>query len=182
MTEEIQSLRKVVGKLEEAGFEYMLTGSMAMGFYSIPRMTRDSDIIVALSYKDIGKFVNVFGEDFFVDENMVRDSWKSKMIFSIFDKKSLFKIDFIIMQNENYEIMKFERKRRLTFEGFDINVISIEDLIVSKLLWTRNSESETQLNDIKNLLKYAKDRDYIMKMIAELNLKDIYNKVSLTDE
>ena len=32
-----------------------------MGFYSIPRMTRDSDIIVALSDRDIAKFVKLFG-------------------------------------------------------------------------------------------------------------------------
>ena len=160
----------------------MLTGSMAMGFYSIPRMTRDSDIIVALSYKDIGKFVNVFGEDFFVDENMVRDSWKSKMMINIFDKKSLFKIDFIIMQNENYEKMKFERKQKFRIEGFEINVISVEDLIVSKLLWERNSESETQLKDVNSLLKNATENDYLLKTIKDLDLDDMYKKISLVDE
>ncbi|MBK6506863.1 MAG: hypothetical protein IPG02_14640 [Ignavibacteria bacterium] len=182
MTEELDTLRRVVGKLEEGGFNYMLTGSMAMGFYSIPRMTRDSDIVIVLSDKDIRKFVRLFEEDFYVDEYMVRESWNSKLMFNIFDKKSLFKIDFIIMQNETYEVLKFERKRRFAFEGFEINVISIEGLIVSKLLWARNSESEKQLNDVRNLLKYMTEKDYLLKTIKDLDLDDMYKKISLADE
>lgn len=104
------------------------------------------------------------------------------MMINIFDKKSLFKIDFIIMQNENYEKMKFERKQKFRIEGFEINVISIEDLIVSKLLWERNSESETQLKDVNSLLKNATENDYLLKTIKDLDLDDMYKKISLVDE
>ena len=41
MNEEIELLKNVAAKLESAGIEYMMTGSMAMAFYSIPRMTRE---------------------------------------------------------------------------------------------------------------------------------------------
>ena len=44
MTEELESLMRVVLILEEGGFEYMLTGSMAMSFYIVPRKIRDNNI------------------------------------------------------------------------------------------------------------------------------------------
>lgn len=41
----------VVERLEAAGIEYMLTGSVAMAWYAQPRQTRDIDIVVELPPK-----------------------------------------------------------------------------------------------------------------------------------
>lgn len=43
MTEELQTLRDIVTRLEAAGIDYMLTGSVAMNSYAQPRMRRDID-------------------------------------------------------------------------------------------------------------------------------------------
>ncbi|MBK9330968.1 MAG: nucleotidyltransferase [Ignavibacteria bacterium] len=182
MTEEIESLKRVVQGLEIGGFEYMLTGSMAMSFYFTPRMTRDSDIVVILSAEDSGKFVNLFSEEYFVDEYAVRESLEKNLIFNMFDKKSFFKIDFIIKQDDEYENLKFERKNKLRIDGLEIYVISIEDLIISKLIWAMDSQSETQLNDIRNLMKNKIDLQYLNSQISNLNLKEIYNIIHRANE
>ena len=49
MLSELDVLRDVGARLEGAGMAYMLTGSMAMNYYATPRMTRDIDLVVALS-------------------------------------------------------------------------------------------------------------------------------------
>lgn len=38
MTEEPETLKLVIDKLEEGNFSYYLTGYMATSFYSVPRM------------------------------------------------------------------------------------------------------------------------------------------------
>jgi len=48
MTGELDVLRRVSQVLDEAGLDYMLTGSMALAYYATPRMTRDIDIVIAL--------------------------------------------------------------------------------------------------------------------------------------
>lgn len=48
METELDILRDVSERLESAGIEYMLTGSVAMNYYAQPRMTRDIDLVVAL--------------------------------------------------------------------------------------------------------------------------------------
>ena len=177
MTEELETLKLVIDKLEEGNFSYYLTGSMAMSFYSVPRMTRDSDIIIQLLGKDVDKFVKLFVEEFFTDENMIKDSLKSGMMFNIFHKKNFFKIDFILKTGEEYEEVKFERSNRLRINGFDVNVISIEDLIISKLFWAKDTKSEMQLNDIRTLMKLNYDDIYVSNRINKSGLKEIFQKV-----
>lgn len=178
MTEELESLERVIKKLDEGGFEYFLTGSMAMGFYSVPRMTRDSDIIIQLSGKDIEKFVNLLSENFYIDEIMVRESFDKNIMFNIFDRKTFFKIDFILKTNDEYERIKFNRRRKLKINGIEVCVISIEDLIISKLYWAKDSFSELQLKDIKELMKSKIDENYILNWVSALNLRNVYNKIN----
>ena len=45
MITELYVLKIVVGRLEAAGIPYMVTGSIAANFYTVPRMTRDIDIV-----------------------------------------------------------------------------------------------------------------------------------------
>ena len=44
MSEELEVLKTVTSRLEGAGISYMLTGSMAANFYTVPRLTRDIDM------------------------------------------------------------------------------------------------------------------------------------------
>ncbi len=46
MTEELQILRAITNRVESAGMDYMLTGSVALNCYAQPRMTRDIDLVV----------------------------------------------------------------------------------------------------------------------------------------
>ncbi|HUF93735.1 MAG TPA: hypothetical protein VMR23_15270 [Candidatus Limnocylindria bacterium] len=52
VSEEIEVLRIVTERLDAAGMPYMVTGSMALGLYAVPRMTRGIDLVVALSADD----------------------------------------------------------------------------------------------------------------------------------
>ena len=56
MSEELEVLKTVTQRLADASIPYMVTGSIAANFYTVPRMTRDIDIVVELSERDIGCF------------------------------------------------------------------------------------------------------------------------------
>ena len=43
---EQEVLKIVVARLEAAGIQYMVTGSLAANFYTTPRMTRNIDIVI----------------------------------------------------------------------------------------------------------------------------------------
>ncbi len=67
--------------------------------------------------------------------------------------------------------------KRLKVNGLEVNVISAEDLIISKLYRTKDSQSEMQLNDIRSLMKLEYDEKHVSNWITRLILKEIFLKV-----
>jgi aryl carrier-like protein len=56
--------------------------------------------------------------------------------------------------------------------GFSAWLVTAEDLIISKLIWIQDVQSEKQMDDIKNLLESGDlDIVYIVSWIEQLNLK-----------
>jgi hypothetical protein len=58
--------------------------------------------------------------------------------------------------------------------------VSAEDLILSKLEWAKDSRSEVQLNDVRNLLKYVKglNRSYLTRWAKALGVVTLYREVN----
>jgi len=71
MSEELEVLKIVTQRLKEGDIDYMVSGSIAANYYTVPRMTRDIDIVVELEQADIDRFVSLFRRDFYIDREMV---------------------------------------------------------------------------------------------------------------
>jgi hypothetical protein len=67
MDEQLEFVKQIVSRLDSAGLRYMMTGSMAMAVYAVPRMTRDIDIVVEYRPEDAGKLAALFEPDCYVD-------------------------------------------------------------------------------------------------------------------
>ena len=179
MSVEVDILKTVCQKLEQANIPYMLTGSLAANFYAVPRMTRDIDIVIQIMKKDAQKMHQTFQEDFYVSENAIIEAVEYQTAFNIIHNHSIVKIDFIIRKNEVYRSTEFQRKQRILVDGTPIWIVSPEDLIISKLFWAKDSHSEMQLKDINNILLNVKkiDKVYILKWVETLDLSLIFEKV-----
>ena len=171
MLNELNILKKVIKKLNKNKIPYMITGSVAMSYYSQPRMTRDIDIVIEIS--DIEKFYNLFKDDYYIDIEMIKKSISDESMFNIIHSTEIIKIDFIIRKNSEYRKTEFERKKQIKFGKDFVFIVSIEDLIISKLIWSRDSHSQIQLNDVKNLLKEEVDLEYIKEWLKKMQIYDI---------
>jgi hypothetical protein len=78
MTEELEVLLDVARRLDEIKIAYMITGSMTTNFYTVPRMTRDIDIVVELSAADIDRFIPLFEKDHYLEPETVEDAVRTK--------------------------------------------------------------------------------------------------------
>ncbi|MBN1379477.1 MAG: hypothetical protein JXA04_09605 [Gammaproteobacteria bacterium] len=167
---ELGVLEDVVKRLESAGFEYMLTGSLAMNYYAQPRMTRDIDLIVALTVDDIHRVNEVFAKDYYIPEETMENAVKNATLFNLIHLDSVVKVDIIVRKADKYRRHEFDRRQTVTIAGFKTRITSKEDLILSKLNWARDSKSEMQLNDVRNLLATYPDMDYIRRWAKELGV------------
>ena len=59
----LTTFQSVLKKLEEAGIDYMVVGSVASILYGEPRMTRDMDIVVELKSGASRKLKSFFREE-----------------------------------------------------------------------------------------------------------------------
>ena len=169
---------KLVGKrLNNLNINYMISGSVALNFYSEPRMTRDIDIVIEIEKNDVEKFYQLFKNDFYIDKDMIFDAINNKSMFNIISLGSIIKIDFIIKKNEEYRILEFNRRNKIKTDEMELYIVSIEDLIISKLFWAKDTLSEIQLNDVFKLMSNKIDLNYIKKWSKILKIDNILNKV-----
>ena len=58
----------------------------------------------------------------------------------------------MVRKREDDRLHEFTRRILLKVVDFEVWVVSKEDLILSKLHWARESQSERQLADVENLI------------------------------
>ncbi len=163
-------------RVEPLGFEYMLTGSMAMMLYNYYRMTADIDVVIELQDNDAAKIIDAFEPDYYVPHGSVRDAIARKFMFNVIHQETAFKIDLVIKKSDEFQQNAFNRRQKKDLYGKEIYVITLEDLIISKLLWSKDSRSEKQFDDVENLLQNDFDVEYTKFWTTKLGLDDLFNE------
>ncbi len=164
-------LQKVTKSLEKAGIPYMLSGSIALNRYTVPRMTLDIDIVIELNAGNLEKFLGLFPDEFYMNTDTVRQETQRSGMFNIIDFESGLKIDFIVRKNTEYRIHEFKRRKKEKIEDIEVWMVSPEDLVISKLEWIQELESDKQMTDIRNLLSTPEiDKEYILYWCKKLHL------------
>jgi hypothetical protein len=178
MSEELEVLKVVTERLNGADIPYMISGSMAANYYTVPRMTRDIDIVIELKETDIDKFVTLFRSDFYTDKETIKKQVRQQGIFNLIHNQYVIKIDFIVKKSSAYQETAFSRKKEVLIRSSPMWFISPEDLIISKLSWAKDSLSEMQLKDVRNLIETVDNLDlrYIDNWISQLGLEQIYKE------
>lgn len=176
MPTELTVLKDVCHRLEAGGVEYMLTGSMALSFHAQPRMTRDVDMVIALTAGDVERFRSLFDGDYYVPE-VVLSGPQAVTMFNLLHVQSVVKIDFIVRKEDTYRRTEFDRRIRVPLLDFDCWIVSREDLILSKLVWAADTRSDFQLRDVRQLLDASCDWDYLDRWARHLGVDGLLREL-----
>ena len=160
MSDELDVLTLVAVRLDAIGIPYMVSGSMAMNYYAQPRMTRDIDIVVELSPVSAERLVDAFSPDFYIDRDATADAVVRRGMFNAIHTQLVVKVDFIVRKDTAFRHEEFARRRQIVVDGTTLWLVSPEDLILSKLDWAKDSESELQLGDVRNVIRSLPDLDW----------------------
>ena len=128
MSEELEVLKIVTRRLNEAEIPYMISGSIAANYYTVPRMTRDIDIVIELEQGDIDKFVGLFEKDFYLNRETVTNEVSHQGMFNLIHNRYVVKIDFIINKSSAYQQAAFSRRKQVLIEQSPMWFVSAEDL------------------------------------------------------
>jgi len=168
-------LQKVVGILDEAGIEYMLTGSLAAAYYAVPRATQDIDLVLETGAEGVIRLVGgLLAEGWYVDKDAALEAQRSRGQFNTIDPDSGWKADFLVRKERPFSLEEFGRRQRISILGVDVAVASVEDVLIAKLEWALLGDSALQRRDVVQLLERSwtrLDHNYLQKWIAQLGLE-----------
>jgi hypothetical protein len=113
-------LKLVARRLEAAGIEYMITGSVASSLQGEPRATHDIDVVVAVRTlaADVAAGLKAaFPQpDFYLDEAAVRDAIAARGLFNLIDAREGDRVDFWLLTDDAFDRARFERRYVERFE------------------------------------------------------------------
>jgi len=168
-------LRKITCSLAAAGIPYMLAGSFASTYYGAARSTRDIDLVIDATPAQLRDFVQrLASENYYAELSAALDALRQESMFNVIDMASGWKIDLIIRKARAFSREEFGRRQLVTLQDLSLFVASAEDVIVSKLEWSKLSQSQRQIEDVAAILRIrgdALDRQYLEKWIGELQLE-----------
>lgn len=180
MSEELEVLQIVTHRLTLAQIPYMVTGSMAMNFYAMPRMTRDIDFVVELSEPDIDRMIEQFHQDFYIERDMIQQALQQQTMFNMIHMPTVIKVDCVIRKDTPYRREEFSRRQSVNIEGNSLTIVAPEDLILSKLEWAKETRSEVQMGDVRNLLRTVArlDQDYLKQWASVLGVQTMLQELN----
>ena len=177
----VETLEWICDKLESSNIPYMITGGSALGFWGHIRTTMDIDILIRIHSEQIDPFLRSIENDAYVDIQDARKAVLEKRIFNAILNKTCFKVDLIPLKENIYETEKFKNRIRINFRHRDIFVVGPEDLIISKLLWSKSAGgSEQQIKDCESIYRLNcenLDYNYVKKWVKILEIEDEFNKL-----
>jgi hypothetical protein len=158
-----------------------VTGAVASFIYGEPRLTQDIDIVADIQEKNIPGLLKCFPEgEFYLESLSVERAVRKRGQFNIIHPSSGLKIDVIVPQKNEFDRLRFRRRRNVrTSEGLEIAYSSPEDIIVSKLEFYREGRSEKHLRDIAGIIKISGDGldfDYLAVWMGKKGLQAIWDE------
>lgn len=179
VSDELDVLKSVTAQLEGACIPYMVTGSMAANFYAVPRMTRDIDLVVELSERDVDRVTGLFQQAYYIDHDMVQRAVRDHAMFNMIHNALVVKVDCVVRKDTEYRREEFARRLAISVADQQLFIVSPEDLILSKLDWAKESRSQMQLDDVRNPLRSVQGLDtaYLNRWADRLGLTTLYQEV-----
>lgn len=158
----------------------MVAGSVASGFYGEVRSTQDVDVVIDGSGEQIRRFAKSIASDGYVTEIAVEEAIRLRSQFNVIDYATGWKADLILRKSRPFNVVEFGRRRDGTPAGVEAKIASPEDVILSKLEWSKLGESERQFRDASNLYSLQKaslDEAYLDRWAEELGVANLLDLV-----
>jgi len=167
--------------LENLKIPYVISGGFAVAVWGKPRFTADIDIAVWLeksSVRPLWKRLSFLDRNVYVNKESMEEAVIFKKEFNFIHSNTGVKVDFFILQDNEFDKLKIKRSVLKKIKGQKISFISPENLVLTKLIWYKKSLSSKQLEDIKSILKISKvDKEYLKKWSKKLSLLKFLNEV-----
>jgi len=167
----------VIDALQQLNIPYMLVGSFSTNFYGTPRSTKDADFVVQLDASALRSLELSLGSDFEFDRQMTFETVTSTMRYRVRHKATAFMIELFELSSDAHDQSRFGRRVEVPFAGRKAFLPTPEDVIVTKLRWSRHGQRAKDLEAAENVLLAQRgtlDLAYIRSWCDQHGTRDLF--------
>ena len=148
-----------VSRLNRLSIPYMITGAVASIMYGEPRLTNDIDLVIDLKADEIDRFADAFpGEDFYCpppDVIRLEIDRSQRGHFNLIHHETGFRADIYASGRDELHHWGLQNRKAVDVEGEQFWLAPVEYVILRKLEYYREGESEKHLRDISSILAFS---------------------------
>jgi hypothetical protein len=153
--------RIFVSRLNNLSLPYMITGAVASIIYGEPRLTNDIDLVIDMSSDEVETFGDAFPiEDFYrppPEVIRVEIGRSQRGHFNLIHHATGFKADIYAAGRDELHHWGLKSRKPVELEGEKFWLAPVEYVILRKLEYYREGESEKHLRDISGILTFSAD-------------------------
>jgi hypothetical protein len=169
--------------LNAANIPYYITGGVAAIAHGEPRATIDLDVVISIDLADLPALAANFEAQGFYVAGLEDVMAGSLRCLNITHLETIENVDLMISGGEEYDLVKFNRCRLYNIPGSGaVSIASPEDVIISKLIWRKESQSDKQWRDILGVLKVQQEKldfGYLQQWVKEFNLDSDWQRAKV---
>jgi len=148
-------------KLNIRKIPYAVTGSVASIIYGEPRMTHDIDIVIEMSADRVEDFIKAFPEDEYYSPPAeilkIEILRTNRGHCNIIHNATGFKADIYFQGENQFQRWAITNARYFDFNDSQIAIAPPEYVIVKKLEFFKEGQSQKHINDIKAIILNSKE-------------------------
>jgi hypothetical protein len=170
---------------ESAGMMYYVSGGVASSIHGEARSTRDLDLVIQIPQDEMEALViSLQSSGFYCPEGAVEEvkQLRSRTL-NVTHIETIANADLYLIEPSPFSRSQMARRKLLPINGqAGFWLISPEDLILQKLLWRRDSQSEKQWRDVLGVLKVQPlelDYGYLLQWAENLEILEAFNQALL---
>ncbi len=182
-----QLLKDITSFLEKNKIPYMITGAWSVIFYGRPRASHDIDFVVEIHEHDIDRIIKIFktlSHEFLIQQDLIKDAIFEKRMFNILHLSSMLKLDFWILHDDEFNKLRFSRRKKEKILNQYMYIASAEDTILKKLLWYEESKIEKHIVDaafVYQIQKENLDGEYLKKWAKKHKTTKLLKEIAVID-
>lgn len=188
MAELIEFLSRIVISLNRTKMKYVIVGGVAAILRGRVRTTTDVDLIIE---NDEQKFWNFLAElkqtDFEYSAEQAQYSLNENFNFSIFDSKSMMRIDLKLARSK-FDLETLNSAETKLYQGIELKLASISQLLIGKVIYLGDvsEESDADLLEFNDVLDFISvynlffdkiDPQKILERLTSTEIKQTYQRL-----